>query len=86
MTADKIRSNVYLDRHLKEEAKRLFKEYGMSFSDGINLLLRQIVARKEVPIPKDLEIETVLPDDPDYRIVEKTRGEETVSLDEFLKA
>jgi antitoxin component of RelBE/YafQ-DinJ toxin-antitoxin module len=36
MTADKIRTNVYLDKQLKEEAKKLFKEYGMSFSDGLN--------------------------------------------------
>ncbi len=86
MTANKIRSNVYLDKHLKEEAKRMFREYGMSFSDGINLLLRQVVAKKEIPIPRDLEIEMILPDDPDYEIIKKTRGEETVSLDELLKA
>ena len=86
MTADKIRTNVYLDKHLKEEAKRIFKEYGMSFSDGLNFMLRQVVNKKEIVIPKELEIEPILPGDPDYKIVEKTRGEETVSLDEFLKA
>ena len=86
MTADKIRTNVYLDKHLKEEAKRIFKEYGMSFSDGLNFMLRQVVNKKEIVIPKELEIEPILPSDPDYKIVEKTRGEETVSLDEFLKA
>ena len=86
MTADKIRSNVYLDKHLKEEARRIFKEYGMSFSDGLNLLLRQVVTKKEIFIPKELEIEPIQPEDPDYEIVKKTRGEETVSLDEFLRA
>ena len=86
MTADKIRTNVYLDRQLKEEAKRIFKEYGMSFSDGLNFMLRQVVTKKGIPIPKELEIEPILPEDPDYKIVERTRGEETVSLDEFLRA
>ena len=73
MTADKIRTNVYLDRQLKEEAKRIFKEYGMSFSDGLNLMLRQVVTKKEIPIPKDLEIEPILPGDPDYAIMQKAR-------------
>ena len=86
MTADKIRTNVYLDKHLKEEAKRIFKEYGMSFSDGLNLLLRQVVTKKGISIPEELEVEPILPGDPDYRIVESTRGEETVSLDEFMRA
>ena len=47
MAADKIRTNVYLDKQLKEEAKKLFKEYGMSFSDGLNFLLRQVVTKKK---------------------------------------
>ena len=60
MTADKIRTNVYLDKQLKEEAKKLFKEYGMSFSDGLNFLLHQVVTKKEVPISNELEIEPSL--------------------------
>ena len=87
MTADKIRTNVYLDKQLKEEAKKLFKEYGMSFSDGLNFLLRQVVTKKEVPIPNELEIEPVYPDDPDYKVIEKRRKsrhkDEYVSMDQI---
>ena len=41
MTAHKVRSNIYLDSNLKEEAQKLFKEYGLSLSDGINFLLKK---------------------------------------------
>jgi len=59
MTSSKIRTNVYLDSELKEQAKKLFKEYGMSFSDGINILLRKVVKEREFPIPNELDIEPI---------------------------
>jgi len=85
MATTKIRSNVYLDKELKEKAKEIFKEYGLSLSDGINMLLNRVVKNKELIVPKELDIEPIGKDDPDYEIVEKTRGEETVSLEEFMK-
>ena len=87
MTADKIRTNVYLDKALKEEAKKLFKEYGMSFSDGLNFLLRQVVTKREVPLPPELDIEPIYPGDPDYEYISKhvrhRKSEEYVSMDEI---
>lgn len=42
----KVRSNVYLDINLKQNAKEMFKEYGLSLSDGINFLLKQATDKK----------------------------------------
>jgi addiction module RelB/DinJ family antitoxin len=85
MVTTKIRSNVYLDKELKEKAKEIFKEYGLSLSDGINMLLNRVVKNKDLLIPKELDIEPIYKNDPDYKIVEKTRGEETISLEKLFE-
>jgi len=84
----KIRSNVYLDTELKESAREMFKNYGLSLSDGINFLLKQATDKKS-PI-LDLNIEQISPNDPDYKLVEEARknranGEKIYSLNEVMK-
>jgi DNA-damage-inducible protein J len=84
----KIRSNVYLDTELKESAREMFKNYGLSLSDGINFLLKQATEKKS-PI-LDLNIEQINPNEPDYKLVEEARknranGEKIYSLDEVMK-
>ena len=84
----KVRSNVYLDNELKESAREMFKNYGLSLSDGINFLLKQATEKKS-PI-LDLNIEQISPNDPDYKLVEEARknranGEKIYSLDEVMK-
>ena len=84
----KIRSNVYLDTELKESAREMFKNYGLSLSDGINFLLKQATEKKS-PI-LDLNIEQISPNDPDYKLVEEARknranGEKIYSLNEVMK-
>ena len=84
----KIRSNVYLDTELKESAREMFKNYGLSLSDGINFLLKQATEKKS-PI-LDLNIEQINPNEPDYKLVEEARknranGEKIYSLDELMK-
>ena len=84
----KIRSNVYLDTELKKSAREMFKNYGLSLSDGINFLLKQATEKKS-PI-LDLSIEQISPNDPDYKLIEEARknranGEKIYSLDEVMK-
>ena len=84
----KIRSNVYLDTELKESAREMFKNYGLSLSDGINFLLKQATEKKS-PI-LDLSIEQISPNDADYKLVEEARknranGEKIHSLEEVMK-
>lgn len=79
----KIRSNVYLDKELKEQAKEMFKKYGLSLSDGINFLMKNALDNNVLP----LDIEQVKPDDPDYKIIQdgleaRKKGEKSYSLSE----
>ena len=83
MAATKVRSNVYLDKELKEKAREIFKEYGLSLSDGINMLLKRVVETKRSLILGELDIEPVDKNDPDYAVVEQTRGEDTTILDKL---
>ena len=45
-TPTKIRTNVYLDAEIKTKAKEIFKKYGVSLSDAINIFLTQSVMEK----------------------------------------
>jgi len=87
MTSKKIRTSVYLDEEIKNAAKELFGKYNISLSDAINIFLSQSVISQGLPfdmkIPKD--VEPIRTNDPDYMLVKKTRGEDTISLDEFMK-
>jgi len=87
MTSKKIRTSVYLDEEIKDAAKELFGKYHISLSDAVNMFLSQSVITQGLPfdmkIPKDVEL--IRANDPDYILVEKTRGEETISLDAFMK-
>ena len=57
MTATKIRTNVYLDENVKEKAKEIYKRYGVSLSEAINMFLVQSVLERGLPfemkIPND---------------------------------
>jgi len=80
---DKKRSSVYLDTNLKEKAKELFKNYGLSFSDGLNLLLAQALDKKNPILISDIEV--VYPNEDDYKLMKEARKGETISLDEFME-
>lgn len=45
----KTRTNVYLDTAMKEQAKEIFKQYGMGLSDAFNIFLSQAVMEKGIP-------------------------------------
>ena len=48
MTFERVKSSVYLDKNLKEEAKEFFKQYGLSLSDGLNFLLKKHLKKKNL--------------------------------------
>ena len=87
VSSEKVRSNVYLDVDLKSSAKEIFKSYGLSFSDGLNLLLKQATDRKSPILISDLDIEPVYPNDPDYKLMQEARqeNEKSYSLNEAFK-
>jgi len=63
MTASKVRTNVYLDSDMKTKAKEIFKHYGVSLSDAINMFLTQSVMERGLPfemkIPNDTTIKAI---------------------------
>ena len=79
----KTRTNIYIDEQLKDEAKAFLKQYGISLSNGVNLLLQQMIQKKKLPLPENIEI--VQPGEDDHRLIDKTKDEETISLDAFMK-
>jgi len=90
MTFEKVRTNVYLDKNLKDQAKEFFKSYGLSLSDGLNFLLKKTLEKKELDL--DMQIEPILPGDSDYEIAKnafenyKKHPEEYVDFDEWKKS
>ena len=49
MVTNKIRTNIYIDKDIKEEAQKLFSTFNISLSDAINLFLTQSVLNKGIP-------------------------------------
>jgi len=82
MTYEKIRSNVYLDKNLKKTAQVMFKEYGLSLSDGLNMLLRQAIEKKDKFLIPEFDIEPVYPNDPDYQIMQEAKKGKSYTLEE----
>ena len=79
----KTRTNIYIDETLKHEAKDFLKQYGISLSNGINLLLQQMVQKKKLPLPENVEV--LQENEADYQLIEETKDDEAISLDEFMK-
>ena len=67
MTAHKVRTNVYLDSDMKEQAKQIFKKYGVSLSDAINMFLTQSVMERGLPF------ELKLPNEETIQAIEDAR-------------
>jgi DNA-damage-inducible protein J len=49
MATNKIRTNIYIDKDIKEEAQKLFSTFNISLSDAINLFLTQSVLNRGIP-------------------------------------
>lgn len=43
---DKVRANVYLDREVRDRAKFLAEWMGLSFSEFVNVVLREYLLRQ----------------------------------------
>ena len=82
MVAQKSRTNVYLDTNLKEQAKEIYKHYGLSLSEAVNMFLAQSVFNRglpfEVKIPNDMTLEAM-------KDVETGENYEEVSLEDLDK-
>jgi len=64
----KVRTNVYLDAEIKNKAKEVFKKYGVSLSDAINIFLTQSVMEKGLPF------EMKIPNKETQKAIEEARA------------
>jgi DNA-damage-inducible protein J len=74
MTATKIRTNVYLDENIKEKAKEIYKRYGVSLSEAINMFLVQSVLERGLPF------EMKIPNDETINAMNEIREGKTESI------
>lgn len=49
-----------IDKDLKEKARKIFKKYNLSLSEGINMLLRQFVKEKKLPLEAGEELKKAI--------------------------
>lgn len=74
MTTVRETTSMKLDKHTKEEAKKIFSQLGISMGDAVNMFLTQVTLNKGIPfeikIPND-ETKSVMKDILTNKNVEK---------------
>ena len=81
-TTKKVRTNVYLDAEIKQEALKIFKRYGLGLSEAFNIFLAQSVMQRGIPF------EIKIPNDETAQVIEDARSDRNmskVSLEELKK-
>ena len=82
MVVEKSRTNVYLDTNLKEQAKEIYSNYGLSLSQAVNMFLAQSVFSRGLPfdvkIPNDITLEAM-------KDVETGENYEDITLEDLAK-
>jgi len=79
---NKTRTNVYLDTAMKEEAQKIFKQYGMGLSDAFNIFLSQSVMERGIPF------QIKIPNQETAQVIQDARDEKNmskISLDALKK-
>ncbi len=71
---EKSRTNVYLNKVKKEQAKAIFKEYGMGLSDAINIFLTQSVEARGIPFEIKLPKQPHTPNAKTIQVIEDARA------------
>jgi len=78
----KSRTNIYLDVNIKNQAKEIFNQYGLSLSQAVNIFLTQSVLNRGIPfnvkIPNDETLQAM-------KDVESGENYEDVTLEDFKK-
>ena len=78
----RISTNIKVDDDVKRIATKIFKEYGMSFSDGVNIFLHQVALTKgfpfEIKIPNGKTLKAL-------NELDERKGKAFNSVDELFK-
>jgi len=82
MATNKIRTNIYIDKDIKEEAQKLFSTFNISLSDAINLFLTQSVLNRGIPFKIEI------PDEETQQAIQEARtgkNMEKITFEELKK-
>ncbi len=83
MTAHKkVTTSIKLDAEVKEEAKKILKELGLSMGEAVNIFLRQVTLNKGLPF------EVKIPNDETKEAIKNARQRanlEPITLEELTK-
>lgn len=80
-TSIKETTSIKLDREVKEKAKDIFKELGLTMGEAVNIFLNQVTLHKGLPF--DVKI----PNDETKRTIEEARqgvNMESSSIEEIM--
>ena len=79
----KSRTNIYLDVNIKDQAKEIFNQYGLSLSQAVNIFLTQSVLNRGIPfnikIPNDETLQAM-------KDVDSGENYEDVTLEDLKKS
>ncbi|CAA6821162.1 MAG: DNA-damage-inducible protein J [uncultured Sulfurovum sp.] len=79
---EKSRTNIYVDVNMKNQAKEIFNQYGLSLSQAVNIFLTQSVLNRGLPfdvkIPNDETLQAM-------KDVETGENYEDVTLEDLKK-
>lgn len=75
-------TSIRLDTDIKEIATEVFKQYGMSLSDGINLFCRQVAMTHSIPLEFKVPSERM---QKALNELKERKGEKFDSMDELKK-
>ncbi len=76
----KSRTNIYLDVNIKDQAKEIFNQYGLSLSQAVNIFLTQSVLNRGLPFDVKIPNEETLQA---MRDVETGENYEDITLEDL---
>ena len=78
--SQKSRTNIYLDVNIKDQAKEIFNQYGLSLSQAVNIFLTQSVMNRGLPFDVKIPNEETLQA---MRDVETGENYEDITLEDL---
>ena len=78
--SQKSRTNIYLDVNIKDQAKEIFNQYGLSLSQAVNIFLTQSVLNRGLPFDVKIPNEETLQA---MRDVETGENYEDITLEDL---
>ena len=74
-------TSIKLDREIKEKAKEIFKELGMTMGEAVNIFLSQVALHKGLPF------EVKIPNEETKKAIEEARigiNMESITIEEMI--